>query len=195
MSDDAEDETENEICGEPNKPSSGGGVCQNPPSNPDGSCWIPSHGEAEPGDDAPTPGRPTKLTVQRQEHIASYLEEGYSIKVASRLGGIDHTTYHSWMKRGRVAEENGEDTIYRDFYERMERARAEGERRLTSLAHEYAREAKSFGAIMELLRKRYPESWGGRSDETMSAEKSLRVEMTDGREGEKKYRMRPDETD
>jgi transposase-like protein len=182
-------DTDKDVCGEPCK---GGGACKNPATEADGSCWIKAHGPEGRGYEHT--GRPSKLNPARQERIAEALEDGYSIKVAAVQAGIDEATYHLWRKKGRAAKEKGEDNQYVNFYERMERARAEGERRWTQRAYESAMEDKSFGAMMEILRKRYPDSWG--SADHADDVQSLRVLLSDGRdEADREYATNPDEAE
>jgi hypothetical protein len=180
-----------ERCGEPNKT---GGACKNPVSNPDGSCHIPSHGPGD-GDD---PGRPTKLTPQLQEAIAADLEQGYSLRVATETNGIAYNTYRVWMKRGKAAKESNKEGPFVDFRDRMVRARRQGERKWTERAYKYAVEADSFGAVMEILRKRYPESWTGGQDEK-EEERRLRVMLRNEDRGDTDkpdtYAMTPDDAD
>lgn len=178
-----------DICGEANKT---GGACSNPVVNDDGSCWIPSHGQDDGEHD--DPGRPTKLTVETQEAVASYLEEGYSIRVAAVKAGITESTYHRWRKRGRAAADANEQGPFREFWERTEAAKAEGEKRWTERAYEYALEAESFGAAMEILRKRYPESWTSEAHDD-DDKTQLQVMLTDGHDGDddrkRQYTMSP----
>lgn len=180
-----------DICGEPCKT---GGACSNPAVNPDGSCWIPSHGPTE--TDREDPGRPCKLTPELQEAICADLAEGYPITVASETNGISEDTYHRWRKIGRSKKEADEQGPFREFFERTTRARREGERKWTERAFKYAVEADSFGAVMEILRKRYPESWTGYDDD--EAEDRLRVLLSNDDSPEdagSEYAMTPEDAD
>jgi transposase-like protein len=185
------DNDDDGVCGEPNKT---GGACKNPVVNDDGSCWIPSHGPDEA--ERPDPGRPTKLNPERQEAVASYLEQGYSAKVAAVKGGISEDCFYRWRRRGKAAADADEQGPFRDFYERTERAKAEGEKRWTQRAFESAIDNESFGACMEILRKRYPESWTSAAHEDDEGTR-LRVMLSneDAPDGAgKEYTMEP-ETD
>lgn len=186
MSQDWRDEAE--LCGEPNKT---GGACKNPVVNDDGSCWIPSHGPDEA--EGPSPGRPTKLNIEVQESVASYLEDGYSARVAAVKSGIPEGTYHRWRKRGRAAQEANEQGPFRDFYERTEEAKAEGERRWTERAYEAALDDQSFGAAMEILRKRYPESWTSKAHK--NAEGGLTVVLSDDSGEDYEFTMSPEDAE
>ena len=46
---------------------------------------------------------------------------------------------------------------------------------------------------MEMMRKRYPDVWGGEKGEFMADK--LRVLLTDDRDDERDYRTRPEETE
>ena len=135
-----------DICGHPTE---GGEPCQNPATDGD-SCWIKSHGgHAE-------PGRDPKLTKERQENIASAIEQGASISEAARKNGIHRETFGNWMKRGSEQEEG----IYADFFDRLTRARGEGEASYRQALMRIAIESDDTATLMAMLKQRYPESWG-----------------------------------
>lgn len=92
--------------------------CKNP-SGENGRCWIPSH---NPGPENDNPGRPTKLTHQRQERIAAAIESGHSFRSACEQAGISTATGHRWMSAGA----NEDEGVFREFYDRITRARGVG---------------------------------------------------------------------
>lgn len=188
--DDAGAASDSDICGEPNKT---GGACKNPVVNEDGSCWIPNHGPGPAEGEAP--GRPTKLSHERTESVCNYLADGYSIRVAAVKSGICEDTYHRWRKRGKAAKESDAEGPFREFFEKTERARVQGEKMWTDEAYEYAREAESFGAVMEILRKRYPESWTSEAHEDAETEGSLTVLLSDDSDADRSYATSPAEAD
>ena len=104
---------------------------------------------------APETGRPTKLTRERQERIASMLEKGHSINAACRANGISAKTYHGWVRRGG----NQDEGIFREFRNRVTRARAEGERRYIEKAQDAAIQSKNAQALLRMAQLQYPESW------------------------------------
>lgn len=112
---------------------------------------CPYHQKSEP----PEAGRPTKLTRDRQERIASMLEEGHSINATCRANGISAKTYHQWVQRGEEQEEG----IFREFRNRVTRARAEGERRYIEKAQDAAIQSKNAQALLRMAQLQYPESW------------------------------------
>lgn len=133
-------------CGHP---TGDGGECQNPATEGD-HCWIKSHGgHAE-------PGRDTKLTKERQEAIASAIEQGASITEAARKNGIHRETFGNWMKRGQEQDEG----IFAEFFDRLTRARGQGESSYRSALMQIAIENDDTATLMAMLKQRYPESWG-----------------------------------
>lgn len=141
--------TDDEICGVSTINDT---PCENPAGD-NGFCWIPSH---NPGDDNENPGRPTKLTKEREENIASMIEEGHSLTAAARSNGIHKETLLNWMQRGEEQDEG----IYADFFDRLTRARGEGESRYVAALIEIAKQNDDTATLMSMLKQRYPESWG-----------------------------------
>lgn len=185
---------EEDICGEPCK---SGGACQHPASEPDGSCWLPTHGEGDPEDSElhGEVGRPSKMTHERVAAICDDLAQGFSNKVAARTNGIAQGTFQEWKAKGKQYKKEGKENQYTDFYERIERAKAQGERMWTENAYKYARDADSFGAVMEILRKRYPDSWTAEAHEDEDSG-SLTVVLSDeSGEPQKQYAMTPEQAE
>lgn len=100
--------------------------------------------------------RPTKLTMQRQENIASMLEQGQSVAAACRCNGIGTTTFYEWLDRG----DDQEEGIFADFAERVARARGTGEAELVDELIEQCRERGDTRTMLSIIKSRYPESWG-----------------------------------
>ena len=101
-------------------------------------------------------GRPTKLTPDVADLLVQMLRAGNYVGVSCHAARITRRTFAEWMKRG--LSSRPEDEIYREFRERAEQARAEGEvRNVTSIASA-ARE--SWQAAAWLLERQYPERWG-----------------------------------
>jgi hypothetical protein len=101
-------------------------------------------------------GRPSKLTPEVVETLVQMLRAGNYVGVACHAVRITRQTFALWMKRGRSARP--EDAPYRDFRERVEQARAEGEVRNVTHIASAARE--SWQAAAWLLERQYPERWG-----------------------------------
>jgi len=131
-----------------------GTPCQNPASEGD-SCWLAAHG----GDSDPS-GRPSKLSYDRQEKIATAVESGKSITSAARMAGVDRTTVYGWADKGEADKEAGKDNEFTEFYDRLTRAKGHGEDFYYNLALELAKENEDHRFIASLMKQRYPDSWG-----------------------------------
>jgi hypothetical protein len=137
----------NDICG--SEDTSSGEKCQ----------WN----EAEKGDcpfhsrdNPPENGRDSKLTKEREEKIAQAIERGKSINSAARMAGISPQTVYNWLDRG----EDEENTVYRDFFERITRAKGYGEDKYFNVIWEMAKEEGDHRFLASLMKQRYPDSWG-----------------------------------
>ena len=151
-----------------------GADCELPACREDGRCWHHTdHGEPE------DVGRPSKLTKQREEKIASALEQGKSLQSSARMADVTPQTVYNWLDRG----EGQEEGVYADFFERIERARGHGEDFYFSLALELARENGDHRFIASLMKQRYPGSWGDTDTGVEAAEITVEsdvVEVTEG---------------
>jgi len=72
-------------------------------------------------------GRPTKLNAELINSIQSFLRYGYFVEDAARMAGIHKTTLYRWLEQGREERDRGEESLYVDFCNAMEKARAEAE--------------------------------------------------------------------
>ena len=117
------------------------------------------------GEPARGSGSASKLTRERQEEIAAKLERAQSIAAAARTSGITRRTFYNWIERGADQEQGP----YREFYERMRRARGVGERRLVEALLDAIRATNDTRTLLEVLRIRYPESWGDRDPDADDA--------------------------
>lgn len=142
--------------------------------------------------ESPETGRPTKLTRDRQERIAAMLEDGHSITAACRANGVSAKTYHQWVRRGEEQEEG----IFREFRNRVTRARAEGERRYIEKAQDAAIQSKNAQALLRMAQLQYPESWGDDDAGAVSGGggSSLNVYLSSEHERETdEYKLIPDD--
>lgn len=128
-----------------------GEPCEYSPSYPDGKC---GHHTDEKGPE--DRGRPTKLTKQREEQIASAIENGRSMTSAARMAGVSRNAVYSWIEKG----EDQEEGVYAEFHDRVRRAQGKGEDFYFSLALEMAKEEGDHRFIASLMKQRYPDSWG-----------------------------------
>lgn len=168
--------SDDETCGHPT-PHGNADTCSRTANYPDGRCYQHSDhtGDREAG------GRPDKLNAQRQAKICELLADGHPIRVAAGMAGITEPTFHNWRKRGRQQDEGR----FAEFLERTERARTEGQMQWEEKAFEFAKEAESFGACMEILRKRYPDDWYSTSDTDDDVGGVNIIPLSKDREGER----------
>lgn len=103
-----------------------------------------------------TMGRPPKLTYDNQEQIAAVIEQGGSIREAARKVGIHRETIGRWAEKGREQDEG----IYADFYDRLTRAKGQGEATYRQALLQIAIETDDTATLMAMLKQRYPDSWG-----------------------------------
>lgn len=136
--------TDDDICGSTETRS--GDPCQNTPSCEDGRCHLHTK----------TDERDVLLTKQRQENVASMLEQGQSVAAACRCNSIGTSTFYEWLERGDRQEEG----IYADFADRVARARGVGESGLVDELLEMVRETGDTRTLLSIIKSRYPESWG-----------------------------------
>lgn len=100
-------------------------------------------------------GRKTKLTPEVQSNIVQALRAGNYQETAAKFAGISQQTYYTWLRRG--AEEP--DSIYAEFLEAVERAKAAAEVRDIALIDKAANDGSWQAAAWKLERK-YPQRWG-----------------------------------
>jgi len=101
-------------------------------------------------------GRPSKLTPDVADQIVAMLRAGNYVGVACHAARVARRTFGDWLNRG--LSSRPEDAPYREFRERVEQARAEGEvRNVTAIAKAAV---ESWQAAAWLLERQYPERWG-----------------------------------
>lgn len=141
-------------------------------SYPDGKCGF--HTDCK-DDDAPGPGRPTKLSHQVQEAIAADIEQGRSMRSAARKQDLTPQTIMNWMQRGEADKEEGKENEYTQFFDRITRAKGYGEEWYMQTIIELAEENEDHRFLMSLMKQRYPDSWG----ETETGVESTQVVIHD----------------
>jgi hypothetical protein len=102
-------------------------------------------------------GRKTTLTEATTNHLAQLLKAGNYLQVAVSAAGVPLSTFTLWWKRGDPDKADPADELYRDFRERMDRARAEGEARNVALIA--AAGPDNWQAAAWMLERSYPERW------------------------------------
>lgn len=144
--------TDDDICGSTDTTT--GEPCQNDAD----SC--PWHDVEE----QPDTGRPSKLSYERQEKIASAIEAGKSLNSAARMAGVTPTTVFNWLDRGQGEKQEGMENEYTEFFERITHAKGHGEDYYFNLAIELAKENEDHRFIASLMKQRYPDSWAEGDD-------------------------------
>lgn len=141
-----------DICGYENTTTDS--PCQNPTTGDNGRCWIPSH---NPDSDEENPqGAGTKLTKDRQEGMASMIEQGHSQAAAARAYGIHPDTFTNWLRRG----EDSPESIFGEFFGRIARAKSVSECQYVDSLRHMAEEIKDTDTLRWMLQQRFAESWG-----------------------------------
>lgn len=119
-------------------------------------------------------GRPSKLSYERQENIASAVEDGDPLVAACRANGITHQTHRNWFKRGQEEDEGP----YADYFERLARALAFDQSKKSKVLWETAEQRGDTQAMLTVLKQRYPETWeemelGDGNELTISLEREV----------------------
>ena len=105
-------------------------------------------------------GRPSKLSYERQEKIATAIEGGKSLNSAARMAGVNPSTVYGWLDRGESEIDAGNENEYTEFYNRLTHAKGHGEDFYFNLALQLAKENEDHRFIASLMKQRYPDSWG-----------------------------------
>jgi hypothetical protein len=117
-------------------------------------------------------GRPSKLTPQVCQKIVDALRAGNFIQTAAEYAGVDRSTVHDWLRRGK-RERQGQ---YRDFVEQVRKAEADSEVRDLAIISKAALEGTWQAAAWRLERK-FPERYGRRHPSFELLEKRLTAEI------------------
>jgi transposase len=112
-------------------------------------------------------GRPTLLDDERLEAITNALRNGAYIEHAAQAAGINPSTYHLWMDRGRTERDrrraglkaDSNETKYLEFLEAVEKAQSEA---AVDLLGEIANHARNgtWQAAAWILERKFPRQWG-----------------------------------
>lgn len=118
-------------------------------------------------------GRPSKITPELIERVASIVRMGNYLDTAARFCGIDKVTFHNWMKKGH-AQRRG---IYRDFLNALEEAQAAADVRDHGLIAKAS--AKDWRAAETHLRLRNQARYGAKRVEVSGPDgKAVQVESS-----------------
>jgi hypothetical protein len=96
------------------------------------------------------------LDEETTERICALLRAGNYDGVAARAAGVAPSTFYEWLQRGRT--DRAGDEPYRDFRERVVKARAEGEAVHVARIAQAAQE--DWHASAWFLERSYPDRWG-----------------------------------
>lgn len=106
-------------------------------------------------------GRKPELTQKVIDDFAKIFRGGATIKDACAHLGIGESTYFSWMKRGDKESGKEEKSLYVEFMESNNRARAY--MRIRAAAQLQTLGKKDPKALMFLLERSDPDNWGKRT--------------------------------
>jgi len=98
--------------------------------------------------------RPTKLTPDVRDRIATMIQAGAYAEQAARAAGISSSTYYSWMERG--------ERPFSEFSETIKTAEAVAEQQRVQHIH-HAADAGTWQAAAWWLERRFPARWGRRN--------------------------------
>ena len=70
-------------------------------------------------------GRPTTLNQDKIDAVCTWLHAGYFVEDAARMAKIPKSTFYSWMEKGKEHKERLERTLYVEFLDSIEVARAQ----------------------------------------------------------------------
>ena len=97
-----------------------------------------------------------KLNPTVAAAICETVAAGNYIKTAVRAAGVNQKTFGNWQK----AANERPDSVYAEFFDLLEQARAQAEASNVRVIKEAA--AKTWQAAAWLLERQYPERWGRR---------------------------------
>jgi transposase len=102
-------------------------------------------------------GRKSKLEEAITDRLVGLLKAGNYIDVALTAAGVGRSTFYDWLERGTSEGTAQADAPYREFRERIEQARAEGEARNVAIVMKAA--TSDWKAAAWMLERSYPERW------------------------------------
>ena len=104
--------------------------------------------------------RPTKLTPEVQDLIVDGINAGLTFRLTCARVGVNPSTFYRWLDTGETAKIGR----YREFYEAVERAKADSALRLVSQITLQA--LTDWRAAAFMLERRFPEDYGKRTELT-----------------------------
>jgi|GEM_PF-2593989 len=98
-------------------------------------------------------GRPSGLTLRKENLLLNAIRRGLSYKHAAALAGISYMTFNRWRKLGSKEDASPE---FRHFCDRLERAEAEGADSLLAVITKAGKE-RDWKAAAWILERRHPD--------------------------------------
>ena len=119
--------------------------------------------------------RTTKPNARVQNTIVNRLKEGNTRHDSALSAGISHTTFYSWLERGRQGEEP-----FLDFLEAVEKAEAEA--MVANVAIIQRAAIDTWQAAAWWLERKRPDDWGRRQrmDIGTSQEQPMKITVQIG---------------
>lgn len=114
-------------------------------------------------------GRKSTLTPEVAGLIVQMIQAGNHTNVACIAAGVPVSTFEKWWKRGDPRNDDEKDAGYREFRQRVERARAEGE--VVLVTRVAAAATRDVQTAIWLLERMYPERWARVSQRDAAAER------------------------
>lgn len=116
-----------------------------------------------------------KLTPKLKDTICEYIKEGNYINTACEAVGISKHAFFMWMKKGEAESEG----VYRDFFDSIKKAQADGEMFLLKTIR--VKSMEQWTAAAWILERKYPEKWGRREyikivEDDVPAESATKVQ-------------------
>jgi hypothetical protein len=111
------------------------------------------------------PWRPTDLTPELSEQVASLIRAGNKPMRAALARGVPRSTFYYWTARGRAAASRRTDGLavegteqpYLDFLDAIERA--ESESQIIAVSHLMKAMPSTPTAVLAWLERRFPQEW------------------------------------
>lgn len=111
------------------------------------------------------------MNEQSQETLVKYISAGVHLVTACKIAGIGKSTFDEWRKRGQKAKSGK----YREFWLAIEYA--EGRAEAGALGSLRKHWENSPTAVIEFLKRRFPENWSDRVEQRVAIQGKLDVEV------------------
>lgn len=128
-------------------------------------------------------GRPTKLTPELQNRIATLIRAGNYVETAAASAGVSKNTIYDWLRRGarekqRIAKNPRlriikKEAPFVEFSDVIEKAQADSESRDVALIAKAAEE--QWQAAAWRLERKFPDRWGRKLDVKQEVQGQVKV--------------------